>query len=587
MKTGAGHPNHRNTTSVIVCFMLAVCLALVLSGIEILALKKNRGEIPIENWQYAWVKKPDEYIYAENNWKQTTTGKIENENRSRYLHLRTEIESGESTNILIIRSGNNLMNIDVDGKRVHEQLGADELYSGTSKIEVMLEPSDKAHKIDIYLYAPSVLRFSAFLKNTAAVQPRDIAGILLGAILFGMSVALLFGRKNGKQKKAVTAAGVTCLSLGLCAVLGQSGIYIGQFSAPVFYKILILLFMFASIGVQYLAFVMLEAHPKMNWVLKVSAFLPVCFIVAPNTSFAQLILCMYTIWCAACVFILLAVMFAGGVPSGTEKRAAVVCFLTAAALQSLYWFSYFIPFDITFMLSALIAAGGGIVAAAAVWSRQTIIADEKEADVKADLIKRIQKYLFEKADTNKGHLENVSNYVRVICRQMKMPESTVEMVADAAYLHDIGKVALPKAILKKEEGVDNNEYEQLRSHVLFGYNILIDPRDHFLQTAANIAMYHHERYDGSGYLGRKGNEIDLFSRITSIADTFDALTSDRSYKKAWSFDEAYEYINLHADDYFDPDLVRVFNACRKEIWEIYQKSRTQSIKNPGVGEGLQ
>mgnify|MGYP000940818163 FL=1 len=170
---------------------------------------------------------------------------------------------------------------------------------------------------------------------------------------------------------------------------------------------------------------------------------------------------------------------------------------------------------------------------------------------------------------------------------MKMPESTVEMVADTAYLHDIGKVALPKAILKKEEGVDNNEYEQLRSHVLFGYNILIDPSDHFLQTAANIAMYHHERYDGSGYLGRKGNEIDLFSRITSIADTFDALTSDRSYKKAWSFDEAYEYINLHADDYFDPDLVRVFNACRKEIWEIYQKSRTQSIKNPGVGEGLQ
>lgn len=582
MKIGAGGINKQNLISVIVCSLLSVCLTLFLSGIEILAVKKNNDEIPIELWQYVWVKKPEEFNYAESNWKLTTTGKIENASRNRYLHLRTEIESGGTTNILTIRSGNNLLNADVDGKRVYEQLITGELYSGASNVEIVLEPSDKPHKIDIYLYAPSVLRFSASLKNNTAVRLRDTAGLLLGALLFGASVALFFSRKSGAYKNALAAAGVTCLILGFCAIIGQSGLHIRQFSDPIFNKIFILLFMYAAVGIQYMTLRAIEAHQRMNWVLKVSGMFPICFLVSPYNSFTQFILGIYAVWCAVYVFLYLAVLIGGGMPSGTENRAVIIVFITAAILQSLYWLSYYIPFDVTFMLSYLIAAGGSMVTAAVFWSKQTLKTREieNESEVKEDLYKRIQKFLLEKADTNMGHLENVSNYVRVMCRQMKMPESTVEMVSEAALLHDIGKIALPMTILKKEESVDKNEYEQLRSHVLFGYNILIDSNDAFLQTAANIAMYHHERYDGSGYLGRKGKEIDLFSRLTAIADTFDALTSNRSYKKAWSFDEAHDYINLHAGDYFDPELVRVFNACRKEIWEIYQKNRTQPIKEP-------
>jgi len=161
---------------------------------------------------------------------------------------------------------------------------------------------------------------------------------------------------------------------------------------------------------------------------------------------------------------------------------------------------------------------------------------------------------------------------------MKMPPDLTNMIANAVILHDIGKLVVPKALLDKEDLITKEEYDQIRCHVLYGYNILTDPNDEFLQMAATIAKQHHERYDGSGYLGMKNGEIDIYAQITSIADTFDALTSYRAYKKAWSFNEACDYINKHSGDFFEPELVKVFNSCKQEFWEIYQHSTiTDSI----------
>lgn len=583
----AGCMNKKNLITVVACLLLSVCLTVLLAGSELLDVKKNNDEIRVEYWEYAWVNKPGDFNASENEWKKTSNGEIKSQNNNdyKYLHLRTEVENGGTTKILSIRSGNNLLNADVDGERVFEQLETGALYSGTSNVEIVLEPTGQIHKIDLYLYAPSVLRFSAFIKNAASINLRDTTGILLGAILLGASIGLLLIKKDSAHKKYFVLIAVSCLIIAYCAIIGQSGLYIRQFSPPIFYRILILFLMITAIGMQYIALEAINAQGKANWILYVSALFPVSFLISPNHSITQFIFVLYGIWSAAYVFIYMAVLILQGVPSDIGSRVVIIAFLSEATLQSLFWLSHIIPFKVTYLQSYLIAAGASLVAAAvvrmnALKANKTVVTSENPDKI----YKQITDFLFEKADTNKGHLKKVSEYVKIICRQLKMSESTIKMAAEAALLHDIGKIALPKFILEKEETVDKDEYEQLRSHVLHGYNILIEPDNEFMLTAARIAMHHHERYDGSGYLGMKGNEIDLFSRITSIADTFDALTSYRAYKKTWSFDEAYDYINTHAGDYFDPELVKVFNACRNEILEIYLKNNQLSQINEPVNE---
>jgi HD-GYP domain-containing protein (c-di-GMP phosphodiesterase class II) len=572
MTISAGGLNKKNIIIIISCLLLSIGLTLVLTGIGILATKKNNDEIRVENWQYVWVNEPESYNNMVSNWEHTGTGEIKKSSSNyKYLHLRTEIRSG-STKVLRIRSNNNLMNADVDGIRVLEQLGNGDLYSGASQVEIMLEPSEQTRTVDIYLYIPSVLRFSATIRDTVSVTLRDIMGILFGALILGASIVLLILCK--KSNKELILIGFSCLILGICAILGQSGIYIRQLSSPFYYKIFVVLLMLTTVGMQYVSLKVLEAQKKMSWILYISAFFPVSFLISPYNAITQFILELYGVWCAAYVFVYVGALIAYGIPPRTGERALIAAFTTEAVVKSFYWLSYLIPFKLFYLQPYLLAVGVCIIIAAAVCLRSDTVESYKIA-VTEDaeyFYKRIENLLLEKADTNRGHLENVAGYVKIMCRQMKMPEGTVNMVSNAALLHDIGKIAVPKSILKNGETINKDEFEQLRCHVLHGYNILIDPNDVFLQTAANIAKYHHERYDGTGYLGIKGNDIDLFSRITSIADTFDALTSYRTYKKAWSFDDAYEYINVHAGDYFDPELVKIFNSCRKEIREVYQKT---------------
>lgn len=104
-------------------------------------------------------------------------------------------------------------------------------------------------------------------------------------------------------------------------------------------------------------------------------------------------------------------------------------------------------------------------------------------------------------------------------------------------------------VLFKEEKLTAVEFEQIQCHVLYGYHILCGSQEPFFQLAANIAREHHERFDGSGYLGLHGREIDRYARMTAVADVFDALTTERTYKKAWSFEDGFLYILDHAGDF--------------------------------------
>ncbi len=126
-------------------------------------------------------------------------------------------------------------------------------------------------------------------------------------------------------------------------------------------------------------------------------------------------------------------------------------------------------------------------------------------------------------------------------------------------MHDIGKIAVSDKILLKEGRLTPEEYAEMRQHPIYGARILESPNNRLLEIARNIAIAHHERYDGSGYPhGLAGNAIPLEARIVALADVFDALLSKRVYKSGWSLEESINYIRDQSGHHFDPAIVDAF-----------------------------
>lgn len=167
------------------------------------------------------------------------------------------------------------------------------------------------------------------------------------------------------------------------------------------------------------------------------------------------------------------------------------------------------------------------------------------------------------------HLLRMSHYAEVIAEALGMPDEETKILTSAAPLHDIGKIGIPDAVLLKRGSLTDEEFAVMRRHPLIGYEILRDSRSRFVQMGALIALRHHERWDGSGYPdGLKGDAIPLPARIVAVADVFDALTSVRPYKPAWSPEEALSYLKEHSGTLFDPACVDVVVGQQARFLEI-------------------
>lgn len=160
-----------------------------------------------------------------------------------------------------------------------------------------------------------------------------------------------------------------------------------------------------------------------------------------------------------------------------------------------------------------------------------------------------------------AHLERVAAYTRLMMEQLGYPEETAGLVARAAMLHDIGKIMIPATILNKTGLLSESERAVIQKHTAYGEALLSVFDGAFMQIAARIAAQHHEHYDGTGYNGRAGDGIDVYARIVTVADTLDALTTKRSYKEAWSLEEAVEYIDARSGTVFDPQAVAAMHRC--------------------------
>ncbi|MFT5660983.1 MAG: PAS domain S-box-containing protein [Sulfurimonas sp.] len=170
------------------------------------------------------------------------------------------------------------------------------------------------------------------------------------------------------------------------------------------------------------------------------------------------------------------------------------------------------------------------------------------------------------------HVRRVAEYSRILALLAGLSTEKAELLYSASPMHDIGKVAIPDSILKKPGKLNDDEWIVMRSHAKIGYNILKESQRPILKAAAMVSYSHHEKWDGSGYPNAIfGEKIHIYGRITAIADVFDALGSDRCYKKAWDDERIFNLFEEEKGKHFDPKLVHLFLDNRDEFIAIRDK----------------
>ena len=205
---------------------------------------------------------------------------------------------------------------------------------------------------------------------------------------------------------------------------------------------------------------------------------------------------------------------------------------------------------------------------------------EKEHELDLARIEVIQKLELatEYKDAETGdHINRMSKYCYVIAKNYGFSDDKAELLQNAAAMHDVGKIGIPDSILLKPGKLNEEEWEIMTKHSEIGAKIMDRNSSALLNLAYIVAYQHHEKWNGEGYpQGLKGESIDINARIVAVADVFDALTSDRPYRKAWDTDRTISYINNESGIHFDPRVVLAFNKSIKEIISIKEEYNNQT-----------
>lgn len=169
------------------------------------------------------------------------------------------------------------------------------------------------------------------------------------------------------------------------------------------------------------------------------------------------------------------------------------------------------------------------------------------------------------------HVKRVSEYTKILCKALDMSDEEVWKVSNAAALHDVGKIMIPQEIINKPGKLTADEFEIVKTHVQYGKKLLEKSSGELMKISSSIAYHHHEKFDGTGYMGVKDENIDLYARCVSVADVFDALVSKRPYKKAWPPEEARKEIISQSGRQFDPVIVKAFEDNYDKFIEVLKK----------------
>lgn len=175
-----------------------------------------------------------------------------------------------------------------------------------------------------------------------------------------------------------------------------------------------------------------------------------------------------------------------------------------------------------------------------------------------------------------AHILRMAHFSQIIARELGLSEADQYLLLEAAPMHDIGKVGIADKILLKPGRLDTDEFEIMKRHAAIGYDLLKGSSSRVLQIGAEIALGHHEKFDGSGYpSGLSGENIPIFCRIVAVADVFDALTSERPYKKAWEVEAAMDYLKAGSGSHFDPACVAAFFQTWEDVVAVRERFKEE------------
>jgi len=176
------------------------------------------------------------------------------------------------------------------------------------------------------------------------------------------------------------------------------------------------------------------------------------------------------------------------------------------------------------------------------------------------------------------HIIRMSKYSQLLGKATGMSDDEAELLLNASPMHDIGKIGIPDSILLKPGKLDADEWETMKTHVSIGAEILSGHQSDLMEMSRLVTLTHHEKWDGSGYPnGLKGENIPLVGRIVALADVFDALTSERPYKKAWSIEDALTEIDNLSGKHFDPQLVQLFKTILPDVLIVKEQYAEPSV----------
>jgi len=185
---------------------------------------------------------------------------------------------------------------------------------------------------------------------------------------------------------------------------------------------------------------------------------------------------------------------------------------------------------------------------------------EELVEARNEILERLAQVAEYRDDATGAHTRRVSAMVKAIVLEMGIAPLEADLISRAALLHDLGKVAIPDEVLLKPGRFTEEEFTNIKRHSRIGGDILKGSKSVLLQRAEQIARFHHERWNGTGYEGVAGEAIPVEARITAVADVFDALVSERPYKEAWKVEAAVAEIERLSGSHFDPEVVGAFLA---------------------------
>lgn len=176
------------------------------------------------------------------------------------------------------------------------------------------------------------------------------------------------------------------------------------------------------------------------------------------------------------------------------------------------------------------------------------------------------------------HVIRMSNYAKLLAIHAGVPDEEVTLIYNAMPMHDVGKIGIPDHILLKPGPLTAEEWAIMQTHPQIGADIIGDGSHPLMNYARTISLTHHEKWDGSGYPNQlQGDQIPFIGRLAAIADVFDALTSERPYKKAWTIEDAVDAIHEGAGKHFDPALIPVFDSALDEIRQIQHQYKDKQV----------